>query len=603
VVPHLIQFRGTLQNLSGEALTGPVDVTFSLYAEEAGGSALWFETQTVQADSLGNYTVLLGAMTPTGLPMELFTSGEAHWLGVQVTNLPEQSRVLPVSVPYAMRAGDAETLGGKPASEYLLSSQAGTVAAGAAATSLSGLITKGSTTTTTESPVTNTITASYIPVFTDGVGTTANSIMFQSGTKIGINTNTPGFNLDLNGNVFIVGTKTAVAGQGGTMRFREDTGTQRWLFGIPGSAGSQDFQMYNYANGHAPIFIQKGAASYSLYLNGNGNVGVGTTSPAAKLDVSGTARVSGLVTLTTGVTGNLKITGTGNALIFPDGTVLSTANASLGGGTITGVTAGTGLSGGGASGGVTLNIASNSCAAGLAMTGLPLTCSAFATLGANTFAGNQSVTGTSGVVAAGVGATAFSAQATDTSAQNYAVYGVANASDGVGVYGQANLGTTVVGVWGISSTGLAGLFSGDVSISGTLDAATKNFKIDDPLDPANKYLVHTSVESSDMKTIYDGTVTLDANGEATVQLPDWFEALNGNFRYQLTCVGGYAPVYIAQRIQNGTFRIAGGTEGLEADWQVTGIRYDPYAQAHPLNVVVDKNSRERGYYLRPELYG
>ena len=106
-----------------------------------------------------------------------------------------------------------------------------------------------------------------------------------------------------------------------------------------------------------------------------------------------------------------------------------------------------------------------------------------------------------------------------------------------------------------------------------------------------------------MKTIYDGTVTLDANGEALVRLPDWFEALNGNFRYQLTCVGGYAPVYIAERIQNGAFRIAGGTAGLEVDWQVTGIRHDPYAQAHPLQVVVDKNSRQRGYYLRPELYG
>jgi hypothetical protein len=270
---------------------------------------------------------------------------------------------------------------------------------------------------------------------------------------------------------------------------------------------------------------------------------------------------------------------------------------------VTSVGTGAGLTGGPITTTGTISIAGASCSAGSAMTGLPLSCSPFATLAGNTFVGNQGVTGAVSVVASSVGAKAVSAQATDTSAQNYAVYGVANGSEGVGVYGQANLGATAAGVWGVSSTGLAGLFSGDVSISGTLDAATKNFKIDDPLDPANKFLLHASVESSDMKTIYDGTVTLDAHGEAEVSLPDWFEALNGNFRYQLTCVGGYAPVYIAQRIQNGTFRIAGGTEGLEVDWQVTGIRHDPYAQAHPLRVVVDKNPKQRGYYLRPELYG
>src|SRR5512143_439541 len=164
VVPRLIKFNGVLRDLSGKPLSGPVDVTFSLYAGEAGGAALWFETQTVQADGRGNYTVLLGAMTPAGVPMELFTTGEAHWLGVQVANLPEQSRVLLVSVPYAMKAGDAETLGGKPASAYLLSSQVDAHAATAAAAA--GLATSSTTKTTTssESPVSNTFTQNYIPV-------------------------------------------------------------------------------------------------------------------------------------------------------------------------------------------------------------------------------------------------------------------------------------------------------------------------------------------------------------------------------------------------------------------------------------------------------
>jgi hypothetical protein len=180
---------------------------------------------------------------------------------------------------------------------------------------------------------------------------------------------------------------------------------------------------------------------------------------------------------------------------------------------------------------------------------------------------------------------------------------VANGPDGSGLIGRANSGTEAVGVWGISSSGQAGLFQGDVSVSGTISAASKDFKIDHPLEPADKYLVHASVESSELKTIYDGTVLLDGNGEALVQLPNWFEALNGDFRYQLTCVGGYAPVYIAQKIRSNSFKIAGGSPGLEVSWQVTGVRHDAYARAHPLVVEAEKPARDRGYYLHPELHG
>src|SRR5258708_25490578 len=149
----------------------------------------------------------------------------------------------------------------------------------------------------------------------------------------------------------------------------------------------------------------------------------------------------------------------------------------------------------------------------------------------------------------------------------------------------------------------AGYFEGNVGVNGTLEANAKNFKIDHPLDPANKYLNHTSVESSEMMNIYTGNVGLDANGEASVQLADWFEALNRDFRYQLTCLGGFAPVYVAREVQNGTFRIAGGSPGLKVSWQVTGIRQDAWANAHRIPVEEEKNARERGHYLHPELYG
>jgi hypothetical protein len=145
---------------------------------------------------------------------------------------------------------------------------------------------------------------------------------------------------------------------------------------------------------------------------------------------------------------------------------------------------------------------------------------------------------------------------------------------------------------------------GDLAVPGDIDVTgAKHFKIDDPLDPANKYLYHTSVESPDMMNFYNGTTVLDSKGEAEIRLPDWFEALNRDFRYQLSCIGGFAPVYVAQEIENNTFRIAGGTSGLKVSWQVTGIRRDAYAEAHPSPVEVEKPAGERGHYLHPELFG
>jgi len=177
---------------------------------------------------------------------------------------------------------------------------------------------------------------------------------------------------------------------------------------------------------------------------------------------------------------------------------------------------------------------------------------------------------------------------------NYGVRGVArNGTINYGVYGYASGGTT----------DYAGYFNGDVDITGTLSKAAGSFKIDHPLDPENKYLNHSFVESPDMMNVYNGNVVLDNNGQAVVEMPDWFEALNRDYRYQLTCIGGFAQVYIAQKIQNNTFKIAGGTAGIEVSWQVTGIRQDPYAEANRIQVEVDKPADERGKYLHVQAYG
>jgi hypothetical protein len=151
--------------------------------------------------------------------------------------------------------------------------------------------------------------------------------------------------------------------------------------------------------------------------------------------------------------------------------------------------------------------------------------------------------------------------------------------------------------------GDAGYFNGSVQVTGNLSKGGGSFKIDHPLDPQNRYLYHSFVESPDMMNVYNGNVTLDAQGEAWVELPAWFEALNRDYRYQLTCIGGFAPVYIAQEVQDNRFKIAGGEPGLKVSWQVTGIRHDPYAEAHRIPVEEDKPPEERGTYIHPKAYG
>jgi hypothetical protein len=196
----------------------------------------------------------------------------------------------------------------------------------------------------------------------------------------------------------------------------------------------------------------------------------------------------------------------------------------------------------------------------------------------------------------------------------------AGTGSGNGVYAHADSGNGVTaqsrsgrGIWAVSQSGpgidaqsdthYAGRFFGKVYVSDVLEKSGSTFKIDHPLDPANKYLSHSVVESPDMKNIYDGIAALNATGDAVVELPEWFGELNNQFRYQLTCVGAYAPVYVAEEIRQNRFKIAGGKPGMKVSWQVTGIRQDKWAKAHRIRVEERKPNAERGYYLHPKLYG
>lgn len=146
---------------------------------------------------------------------------------------------------------------------------------------------------------------------------------------------------------------------------------------------------------------------------------------------------------------------------------------------------------------------------------------------------------------------------------------------------------------------------GNLSVGGTLSKAAGTFRIDHPVDPDNKFLVHSFVESPDMMNLYNGNVVTDATGMATVELPSYFCAENKDFRYQLTPIGGegFSRVRVVSKISNNRFVIQSDPPRTEVSWQVTGIRNDRYARAHPIDPEPTKAAHEKGRYLHPELYG
>jgi len=182
-------------------------------------------------------------------------------------------------------------------------------------------------------------------------------------------------------------------------------------------------------------------------------------------------------------------------------------------------------------------------------------------------------------------------------------YGVTGASSNIGVYADNTANGNVAY---LGAPCCAGDFYGGVNVSGSFNVSngTKNFVIDDPLDPANKYLYHAAVEAPEMTNFYSGIVMLDEKGEAVVQLPDWFEAINQDFRYQLTAMGAPGPnLYIAEEVTQNHFKIAGGKPGAKVSWQVTATRHDAWAVQHPFQVETEKPAAERGTYLYPRGFG
>jgi hypothetical protein len=207
VVPSLINYAGVLKDASGRTLTSVTGVTFLLYGAEQGGAPLWLETQNVTPDKSGHYTVQLGMTSAKGLPSDVFVSGEARWLAVQIGNEAEQPRALLVAVPYAMKAADAQTLGGLPASAFVLATPPNSGAA-PAATGSPALSSSSATPSSAPPPATSNVTttggtASTIPMFTTATNI-QNSILTQISTTA--------INVGGRLNLPALGTATAAAG-------------------------------------------------------------------------------------------------------------------------------------------------------------------------------------------------------------------------------------------------------------------------------------------------------------------------------------------------------------------------------------------------------
>ncbi|MBC7884823.1 MAG: hypothetical protein H7X99_05075 [Saprospiraceae bacterium] len=351
---------------------------------------------------------------------------------------------------------------------------------------------------------------------------------------------------------------------------------------------------------HDPNFLTKWTApntiTKSTVYEADGNVGIGVAPAAAKLDVNGNIKARSTVIdkpaisavhTGGGVSEGIAISGTSEEIgVF--GKVVGTLSATPTGIGVKGETdAGSGVFGIAVDGdGVTGSSKKGSGVVGIS-TAVSITQAAIRAV-------NETEDG-------------YALTATTDGDNSISVFG--SNKKGTAVYGKVSTGEAIYGDNDDSNTvGYAGYFRGrvhmtqDLNVLGNIAKGSSTFKIDHPLDPENKYLNHSVVESPDMMNMYNGTVLLNEKGEAEVKLPDYFEALNMDFRYSLTSIGVFAPVFIKDEIRNNAFTISGGNAGVKISWQVTGVRKDKFAQKHRIIVEQEKSKEDKGHYLYPDVY-
>jgi hypothetical protein len=613
VVPPLVNFSGTLTETNGRLLTSNVAVTFSLYSEQIGGAALWMETQNVQPESQGHYTVVLGSTSSSGLPADIFVAGEAHWLGVQVQGQDEQPRVLLVSAPYALKAGDAQTLGGLPASAFVLAAApngAATITAVAASTSAAATPSVSSDTTSDVTTTGGTVLA--LPVFSTATNI-QNSLITQT-AKSAIN---------VGGKLNLPATGTATA-SAGTDSHPQDFIASAFNSGT-GTAVAQTFQLQAEPAGNDTATIS--GTFNLLYSSGTAapaetgfkisNKGLITFAAGQTFPGTGKGTVTS-VDSGAGLTGG-PITGSGTLSIATGGVT----NTMLANPSIT-VTAGTDLTGGGSvalGGTTTLNVNTSALnalypqlAANNIFTGAQtivnttiisaanssgvlqvtntLTSGSAPAVNATTNSTNASAIRGNAVATTGTSNGVFGNTASPggagvlgSNSNSNTGYGVQGTSLDVGVYGasdgQSSTGSTVgniAGVWGDTGGPSNELYSG---IMGTADENYAGFFISNSSSVPTVYM-ENDAEASSTAIILD--TYSPANGDCTINVIGDIDC-TGTISGVVSADGGARKVslYSTQSTENwfedaGSGQLASGSVHIALDSTFaqtvnTGVEY------------------------------
>ncbi len=665
-VPSTINYQGYLTNSAGAPINATVQIAFSLYSGASGGSALWTETQNVVVAS-GYYSVNLGAVNPITLPFDVpyylgvkvgsdpemtprqpltsvpyaFRARTAENTGTgTITGVTAGTGLtgggtsgnvtLSVGTPYQLPQGCASgKIPSWSGSAWVCATDqnsGGTITGVTAGNGLTGGGTSGSVTLSASfggSGGANTVSRSdhshSAGDITSGTLDNARFSAYSDLTAEGYLGNAKDSDIltriQADGRYVNVGEGSSItsnmivpplslSGSASTAGVISGSNTETYGYGVYGSApgthgtgvrgvASATGNIYNYggsfeADGGAGIGVYGYAAAtgnvtnYGGYFaasgtSGAGVYGYGSTGVYGESHKNDPQSYAGLFVTSgnygTGVRGVANARGSFNNY---GGTFEANGDGGKGVYAVANGAYGTGVDG-----------------------------FAFASGDVTNYGGHFVANGNTGY---GVFADCLSTSGTGVWGRGYnGIYGVSYPSpNGNGVVGEANNGGSAYGVWGKSTSGYAGYFTGPVYVTGNLGAGgTKPFKIDHPLDPANKYLMHYAVESPTVQNMYNGTILLDAYGEAVVQLPDYFEAENAEpFTYTLTPVGASMPsLYVVEEVQGNQFKISGGVAGKKVSWVVIGQRNDAWLQQHPAPVEELKKPEEQGYYIHPELYG
>ncbi|RLT36632.1 MAG: hypothetical protein DWI57_14560 [Chloroflexi bacterium] len=638
---HVLSYQGRLADPTTGApkADGSYSMTFRIYDAATGGTILWTEIKDITV-SKGLFSTLLG--DTTALAATIF-DGNDRWLGVKVGGDTETTpRMRLAFAPYASYALNAGTLGGQNSAFYRNATNinAGTVADARVAATL-----------TRDSEVLGLVTAA------DGTGSTLDADLLD-GQDSAFYRNATNVNAGTLADARVAGTLTRDSEVLGLVTAADGAGSgvDADLLDGQDSAFYRDADNINAGavpDAHIPAAITRDSEVMGIVTTNDG-AGSGVDADALDgLDSTKFVGISGGAMSSNSANPVLKVTQDGTnpnhgvAGLFSSAEsygVQGETNSSTVG--IAGVFGSAGLSG--------VMIAGKSGLLGQSDTGFGVVGSSLNNSGifgwstndyaidgqgpstatggvrGTSFGGAADTSGVYGLHTAGSGVVygvrgqsssttgrGVYGNATAATGAAFGVYGESNSSSGrgvygtspyLGVYGYSTGASNSYGVYGYASAAgagnYAGYFAGDVHVSGSLSKSSGTFRIDHPLDPENKYLSHSFVESPDMLNVYNGNVTLGEDGSVWVELPGYFQALNRDFRYQLTAIGGPGPnLYIAQEVADNRFQIAGGGSGLRVSWQVTGIRQDAFANANPVIVEQDKPENERGTYLHPELFG